>query len=150
MVPPKNAVSRALSLYRVASLITGTLLIAITILFALRLSGSQELWFAGPHGLFSLEHFSADALGDRVGLPKTGVDLTVAALIVHGWFYMFYLYTDYRLWSLMRWSFFRFLVIAAGGVVPLLSFFTENHFHKVAVAQAKAGVGATSSTSSEA
>jgi len=150
MVAPKNAVSRALSLYRVASLITGTLLIAITVLFALRLSGSQELWLAGPHGFLSLEHFTTDSLGDRIGLPKTGLDLTVAVLIVHGWFYMFYLYTDYRLWSLMRWNFLRFIVIAAGGVVPLLSFFTENHFHKVAVAQAAAGAGTTSSTSSEA
>ena len=136
MASSSNAVSRALQLYRVASLITGTLLIAITILFALRLSGSQELWFAGPHGLFNLEHFATDDLGNRVGLPKSGIDLTVAVLIVHGWFYMFYLYTDYRLWSLMRWSFGRFLLIAAGGVIPLLSFFTEHHFHKVALAQA--------------
>jgi Domain of unknown function (DUF3817) len=135
MATPTSAVSRALKLYKVASLITGTLLIAIAVLFALRLAGSQELWFAGPHGLFSLEHFTKDELGDRIGLPKSGIDLTVAVLIVHGWFYMFYLYTDYRLWSLMRWSLGRFLLIAAGGVVPLLSFFTEHHFHKVALAQ---------------
>jgi hypothetical protein len=32
----------------------------------------------------------------------------------------------------MRWSFFRFLIIAAGGVVPLLSFFTESYYAKLA------------------
>jgi hypothetical protein len=35
----------------------------------------------------------------------------------------------------MRWSFLRFLIIAAGGVVPMLSFFTERYYSKVAKAQ---------------
>ncbi|MEY2945687.1 MAG: hypothetical protein RL243_439 [Actinomycetota bacterium] len=147
MASQTNPVARALSLYRVASLITGTLLVAISILFALRLSASEELWLAGPHGLLSLEHFTTDAMGERQGLPKVGFDLTVAVLIVHGWFYMLYLYSDYKLWSLMRWSFMRFLIIAAGGVVPLLSFFTERHFHKIALAQASTDASQTSTPS---
>jgi integral membrane protein len=134
----QSKITGALKLYRVTSLITGSLLIAITVLFALRLGTSHELWFAGPHGLFSLEQYNVDTLGDKTGLPTTGYDLTKAALIVHGWFYMLYLYSDYRLWNLMRWNFKRFLIIAAGGVVPLLSFFTEHHYHRVAVAEAAA------------
>lgn len=150
MATQTNSVARALKLYRVASVITGTLLVAITILFALRLTASEELWLAGPHGLLSLEHFNQDALGDKVGLPTTGFDLTKGVLIVHGWFYMLYLYSDYKLWSLMRWSFGRFLLIAAGGVVPLLSFFTERRFHKIALAQAASDAAASTSTPSEA
>jgi hypothetical protein len=32
----------------------------------------------------------------------------------------------------MRWSFVRFLIIDAGGVVPFLSFFTEKHYAQLA------------------
>jgi hypothetical protein len=135
MASQKNSIASALKLYKVASLITGSLLIAITVLFAIRLSSMQDLWLAGPHGFLTLEHYEVDSLGNKLGLPTSGLDLTTVVLIVHGWFYMLYLYYDFKLWSLMRWSFLRFLVIAAGGVVPLLSFFTENHFRKVAIAQ---------------
>jgi integral membrane protein len=135
MATPKNPVLSALRLYRVASAITGSLLVAITILFAVRLTSQQDLWLAGPHGFLTFESYQVDDLGNKVGLPTVGLDLTTVVLIVHGWFYMLYLYTDFRLWSLMRWSFKRFLIIAAGGVVPLLSFFTERHYHQIAVAE---------------
>jgi integral membrane protein len=135
MATPKNPVLSALKLYRVASAITGSLLVAITILFAVRLTSQQDLWLAGPHGFLTFESYQVDDLGSKVGLPTVGLDLTTVVLIVHGWFYMLYLYTDFRLWSLMRWSFKRFLIIAAGGVVPLLSFFTERHYHQIAVAE---------------
>ncbi|MEY4411342.1 MAG: hypothetical protein RLZ69_916 [Actinomycetota bacterium] len=135
MATPKNPVLSALQLYRVASAITGSLLVAITILFAVRLTSQQDLWLAGPHGFLTFESYQVDDLGNKVGLPTVGLDLTTVVLIVHGWFYMLYLYTDFRLWSLMRWSFKRFLIIAAGGVVPLLSFFTERHYHQLAVAE---------------
>ncbi|MEN9737295.1 MAG: hypothetical protein RJA26_528, partial [Actinomycetota bacterium] len=115
MATPKNPVLSALKLYRVASAITGSLLVAITILFAVRLTSQQDLWLAGPHGFLTFESYQVDDLGNKVGLPTVGLDLTTVVLIVHGWFYMLYLYTDFRLWSLMRWSFKRFLIIAAGG-----------------------------------
>ena len=138
MATPKNPVLSALKLYRVASAITGTLLVAITILFAVRLTSQQDLWLAGPHGFLTFEHYQVDeATGNKLGLPTVGLDLTTVVLIVHGWFYMLYLYTDFRLWTLMRWSFTRFLIIAAGGVVPLLSFFTERHYHQLALAESE-------------
>jgi hypothetical protein len=79
-----------------------------------------------------MAYYSVDGSGNKVGLPETGLDLTAVSLIVHGWLYVAYLFGDFRLWTLFRWSFARFLVIALGGVVPLLSFFTERHFSKVA------------------
>jgi integral membrane protein len=136
MATQNSSVSSTLKLYRVASIITGSLLIAITILFAIRLSSQQDLWLAGPHGFLTLEHYMIDdATGAKLGLPTNGLDLTTVVLIVHGWFYMLYLFADFRLWSQMRWSFTRFLIIAAGGVVPLLSFFTERRYHQIAVAE---------------
>jgi hypothetical protein len=135
MATPKTPVTSALKLYKVASFITGFMLIAITVLFAIRLSSQQELWLAGPHGFLTLEHYQVDDLGNKTGLPSSGLNLTMVSLILHGWLYVLYLYADYRIWSLLRWSFFRFLIIAAGGVVPLLSFFTERYFAKVAAAQ---------------
>jgi integral membrane protein len=53
------------------------------------------------------------------------VNLSTGILIAHGWFYVLYLFSDFRLWSLMRWPFSRFVLIALGGVVPTLSFFVE-------------------------
>jgi O-antigen ligase len=44
---------------------------------------------------------------------------------VHGWFYVVYLFACFRMWSLMRWRFPRFILLALGGVIPLLSFIME-------------------------
>lgn len=131
----KESVEKTLGLYRIAANITGVFLLIITALFVIRLTSATDLWLAGPHGLLTFEHFAVDAQGFKVGLPTEGIDLTSIVLIVHGWLYVFYLYTDFRLWSLLRWSLGRFLLIAAGGVVPLLSFIAERHFRKVAQVQ---------------
>ena len=130
----RETVTRVLNQYRVAANVTGVFLIIITILYVIRLSNSTDLWLMGPRGFLWFETFTL-VDGDRVGLPTTGINLTTIILIVHGWLYVLYLYTDFRLWSLLRWSLGRFLLIAAGGVVPFLSFFAERHFRKVAEAQ---------------
>ena len=54
-----------------------------------------------------------------------GFNLSIAVLIVHGWMYVVYLISNFRLWSLMRWPFTKLIVLALGGVVPFLSFFVE-------------------------
>jgi integral membrane protein len=54
-----------------------------------------------------------------------GFNLSTAVLIVHGWMYVVYLIADFRLWSLMRWPFSKFILIALGGVIPFLSFIVE-------------------------
>ena len=40
-------------------------------------------------------------------------------------FYVAYLIACFMVWSPMRWRFPRFLKLALGGVIPLLSFFME-------------------------
>jgi hypothetical protein len=39
------------------------------------------------------------------------------------------------MWTLYRWKFTSFLLIALGGIIPLLSFFTERYYSKVAERQ---------------
>ena len=105
----------ALKLYRVTSIITGTFLLLLCLMMVFRYILLVDIELNGPEGFLALT-------------PKemiTGINLSQIILIVHGWFYVLYLYSDFRLWSLMRWRFPRFLLIALGGVIPLSSFFIE-------------------------
>ena len=130
------AIRSALKLYKVSSFITGIFLLLLLSTTALRrlecisfgnLIG-YDLWIFGPNGFITAEPY----LNEGQGMPESGMSLTVAILVVHGWLYVLYLFADFRVWALMRWSFMRFLIIAAGGVVPLLSFFTEKHYSQMA------------------
>jgi len=126
-----------LKYFKVTSYITGIFLILIMVLWGIRLSVQADLWLGGPDAFLQLAYYSVDSSGEKIGFPTTGIDITVISLIVHGWLYVAYLFGDFRLWTLMRWSFFRFLLIALGGIIPLLSFFTERHYTKVAEAELK-------------
>jgi integral membrane protein len=125
-----DQVKKVLKLFTVSSYITGIFLLLLMITWGIRRLPflGFDLWLMGPNGFITFEQYGVEG----EGLPDVGVNLTVAILIVHGWLYVLYLFADFRLWTLMRWSFFRFLIIAAGGVVPLLSFFTESYYAKLA------------------
>ena len=105
----------ALRFYQVASVITGVLLLLLCAEMIMKYAFGLELELGGAHG------FLAFVPGDTV----TAVNLSTGILIVHGWFYVVYLFSDFRLWSLMRWPFGRFILIALGGVIPFLSFILE-------------------------
>lgn len=121
----------ALKFYRVTSYITGTFLLLLCVEMVVRYGLGYDLIVGGVNGLLALEVHGVEGSG----LSGTGLNVSTAILIVHGWLYVAYLYGDYRMWTLYRWSFTRFVIIALGGVVPFLSFFTERHFHKIAEAQ---------------
>lgn len=58
----------------------------------------------------------------------------------HGWIYVVYLVTVVDLWSKMRWTVGRLVVMVLGGVVPVMSFVVEKRVHADAearVAQAR-------------
>jgi integral membrane protein len=58
----------------------------------------------------------------------------------HGWIYVVYLVTVVDLWSKMRWTVGRLVVMVLGGVVPVMSFLVEKRVHADAearVAQAR-------------
>ncbi|MCS5714806.1 DUF3817 domain-containing protein [Herbiconiux sp. CPCC 205716] len=106
----------AVKFYQVASIITGVLLLLLCVEMLLKYTPlGLEVELGGRNGLLAL-------------VPDgtvTAVNLSTGILIVHGWFYVVYLFSDFRLWSLMRWPFLRFILIALGGVIPFLSFFLE-------------------------
>ena len=64
-----------------------------------------------------------------------GINVSTIILIVHGWLYVFYVAADFILWRLTRYSFLRFLYIALGGVIPLLSFFLERQVPRLVEAK---------------
>ena len=111
-------VKKVLKLFTASSYITGTFLLLLMITWGIRRLPflGFDLWLFGPNGFITFEQYGIEG----EGLPDVGINLTVAILIVHGWLYVLYLFADFRLWTLMRWSFFRFLIIAAGGVVPMV------------------------------
>jgi integral membrane protein len=126
-------IRKVISFYRVSSYVTGIFLILLMITWGIRRLPflGYDLWLAGPNGFITFESYGVEG----EGLPDVGYNLTVWILIIHGWLYVVYLIADFRLWTLLRWSFTRFLLIALGGVVPLLSFYTEAKFGKIAKAE---------------
>jgi integral membrane protein len=113
----------ALKLYAITSVITGVMLLLLCAEMIMKYAFHLELFAFGPAGLLTF----APVVETPAGLVSTGegVNLSTGILIAHGWFYVVYLFSDFRLWSLMRWPFSRFLLIALGGIIPFLSFFLE-------------------------
>lgn len=123
---PEDAsrIRKTVSVYKVSSIITGTFLLLLLVMMGLRYGLGVDIEFGGPFGLLTLT-------------PKdliTGVNLSTAILIAHGWLYVLYLGTDFVLWRTIRWSFGKFLFIALGGIIPLLSFFLERRVPREALA----------------
>ncbi|RUQ98942.1 DUF3817 domain-containing protein [Labedella endophytica] len=105
----------ALRFYKIASVITGVMLLLLCVEMIIKYGLGYELELAGPYGFLALVPTDT----------AVAINLSTGILIAHGWFYVVYLFSDFRLWSLMRWPFWKFLLIATGGIVPLLSFFLE-------------------------
>lgn len=121
---------KLLRYFKISSYVTGTFLMLLMITWGIRRLPflGFDLWLLGPNGFISFEDYGVEGQG----LPDVGFNLTVWILIIHGWLYVVYLIVDFRMWTIMRWSFIRFIWIALGGVVPMLSFFTEAHYQKIA------------------
>ncbi|MGV8885912.1 MAG: DUF3817 domain-containing protein [Microbacteriaceae bacterium] len=121
----------ALKLYKVTSIVTGSFLLLLCVMMAFRYG--PLLW-----GAAGVDIELNGAYGVLALTPKdliTGVNLSTVILIVHGWLYVIYLFSDFRLWSLARWPFTRFLFVALGGVIPFSSFIIEKRVHREVEAQ---------------
>jgi integral membrane protein len=115
----------ALKLYRVTSAITGSFLLLLVVMMVLRYGFGVDIATGGAYGVLGL--------APKEQIPEGGgLNISTVILIAHGWFYVIYLFSDFRLWSLMRWRFRRFVLIALGGVVPFLSFIVERYMHRIA------------------
>ena len=114
-------VSTALTWFTRAATVTGVLLLLLAIEIIAKYGFGRELEMLGPQG------FLAFVPNDTV----QAINLSSAILIAHGWFYVVYLFTCFRVWSLVRWPFWRFLWLASGGLFPVFSFFLERWAHRV-------------------
>lgn len=112
----------ALKWYRVAANITGVLLLLLAIEMIAKYGFGQELEMAGPQG------FLAFVPNDTV----QAINLSQATVIAHGWFYVVFLFTCFRIWSMLSWPLWRFLWLASAGLVPVASFVLE-HFGTKAI-----------------
>lgn len=132
------AIRGALKFYQICSIITGVgLLLLLTEMVFKYTPLHLELFAGGSGGALWLADVIAgpDCQWWSLFLPQTndcemistgdGFNISLFILVAHGWFYVVYLFSCFRLWSLMRWRLPRFLLLALGGVVPLLSFFLE-------------------------
>jgi integral membrane protein len=125
----------ALKFYKVLAYATGTMLLLLTAELVVRYGFGSVLMAGGTNAVTGASHgFGFVAINAVSG----GVNLSTTVLIVHGWMYVVYLIADFRLWSLMRWRFPKFILIALGGVIPFLSFIVEGKIHKQVVAEVAA------------
>lgn len=111
-----------LGAYRVLAYITGVFLLILVVEIALKYGFGLEL--QGGGGAF-LQFVPADSID-----TANAVNVSLVIQIMHGYFYLAYLVSDFLLVTYLRWPITRFVLIAAGGVVPLLSFFVERRVHR--------------------
>jgi hypothetical protein len=111
--------------YRVSAYITGVLLLALVVEMILKYTPLHLEMQLGAGAFFVPE--------GTAGKDPGTINLSIGILIAHGWLYVLYLFTDFRLWSIMRWKPIRFLLIALGGVIPFMSFVVEHRMQKIAM-----------------
>ena len=117
----------ALTFYRVTAYITGVMLLLLVGEMILKYGVGYSVYaFMPGKPLVTLVAWSPATADAK--LP--GMDVSTGILIAHGWLYVLYLIADFRLWSLMRMSFTKFIQIALGGVVPFMSFIVEHFITK--------------------
>lgn len=118
----------ALKWYRVAAHITGVLLLLLAVEMVAKYGFGFELEMAGPHG------FLAFVPNDTV----QAINLSQATVIAHGWFYVVFLFTCFRIWSMLSWPLWRFLWLASGGLVPGASYVLEHYGTKAILREIEA------------
>lgn len=126
-----KTLDNAITYFRVTSYVTGTFLMLLVIEMLVRYGLGYDFYAFGPNGFLTVELRPIE--GNVV--YSYGFNLSTAILIVHGWLYVAYLMGVFRLYTLFQWQFKRLIVLAAGGVVPMLSFFTERYFTRLAKTQ---------------
>jgi integral membrane protein len=106
-------IPKVLKLYQVMSFVTGSFLLLLVAEVITKWELGYELEMGGAYGFIAL------VARDSV----QAINLSTIILIVHGWLYVLYLIACFRLWSTMRWNLLTFVVLASGGIIPVLSFF---------------------------
>ncbi len=121
-----SQIRSALTFYKVLAYATGVMLLLVVVEMIAAYGFGSDIIAGGvneagetvPLGMFTK------------GADTGGINLSTMVLIVHGWMYVVYLFADFRLWQMMRWPFSKFIILALGGVVPLMSFIVETRTHR--------------------
>lgn len=92
----------ALTRYRIMAFVTGSFLLLLTVVTAVKYIGLAVGW----------EHEGFTSFATLVG-------------IVHGWIFMIYVAACAELFVRMKWPLSRLITLVLGGVVPVLSFVME-------------------------
>jgi integral membrane protein len=115
--PAPAGLTGGLKFYRFSAYVTGILLLLLTIEMIAKYGYGMEVEMFGDRGMVA---FVPDGQVEAFNFSQ-------AILIAHGWFYVVYLFASFRVWTMMRWPFWRFLWLASGGLFPFLSFFIEHY-----------------------
>ncbi|MDO4253252.1 MAG: DUF3817 domain-containing protein [Rothia sp. (in: high G+C Gram-positive bacteria)] len=118
----------ALTFYKWCAWISGSFLLLLVAEMITRYVLGYDL-LAGALDAQSGQRVALGWLDRQLGNLSGGVNISTWVLIVHGWFYVVYLLSCFRLWLLMRWALPQLVVMALGGVVPFLSFVVEKRIH---------------------
>ncbi|BCW63909.1 DUF3817 domain-containing protein [Arthrobacter sp. StoSoilB22] len=118
----------ALKFYKVMAYLTGAMLLLLCAELIARYGFGVSLFAGGTNAVTGQPFGFGFAESEPKGVIG-GFNISISILIVHGWMYVVYLVSNFRLWSLMRWPFSKMILLALGGVIPLLSFIVEKKFH---------------------
>ena len=136
-------IRRSLVFYKTFAYATGVMLLVLCLEIIVKYVLGYELEAGGPYGPLAFVQAG----------HVTGVNLSASVQYIHGYLYLVYLISDFVLITVMRYPITRFIVIAAGGVIPFLSFFTERRVHREVadyLAQREAAAARTTSAATSA
>lgn len=106
-----------LKLFRVSAIVTGVFLLLLVVMMVARYGFLVDIEYSDAYGF---------GLTPRELIEERGsINVSLVILTTHGWLYVLYMALNFLLWRFTRWSFWRFVFIAFGGIIPLLSFFFE-------------------------
>jgi integral membrane protein len=115
---PAPGVDGALKRYRAMAFVTGSFLILLTVVTAVKYIGEAAAdW----------ENESFLSVATVIG-------------IVHGWIFMVYVVTCADLWRRMKWRLGRLLTMVLGGVVPVMSCVVERRVSREVAASRERGL----------
>lgn len=125
----ESQIRGALTFYKWCAWISGTFLLLLVAEMVTRYIFGYDL-IAGGANAQTGETVALGWLDRDMGNLTGGINISTWILIIHGWFYVVYLFSCFRLWLLMRWGLPQLIVMALGGVVPFLSFAVEKRIHR--------------------
>jgi len=138
----ETQIRSALTFYKWCAWISGTFLLLLVVEMITHHGMGYDL-VAGAKDAATGSDVALGVLNRETENLTGGVNISTWVLIIHGWFYIIYLFSCIRIWLLMRWGIAQLIVMALGGVVPFLSFIVEKRIHAETLAQLEANPQAT-------